>query len=84
MLEFQQPWWLLLLALVPMLYWWHRRRGQKQEGIIRFSSLKLFQLANIRSSRRRASILHGTKFILISLVVLGLARPQLTDYHVGT
>jgi Ca-activated chloride channel family protein len=79
MLEFQQPWWLLLMALVPVLYWWHRRRGQKQEGIIRFSSLTLFQFANIRTSRRKAGMLHGTKFILISLVVLGLARPQLTN-----
>jgi Ca-activated chloride channel family protein len=79
MLEFEQPWWLLLMALMPVLYWWHRRLGEKHEGIIRFSSLKLFQIASIQSSRRIARILHGVKYALISLVVIGLARPQLKD-----
>ena len=67
------------MALVPMLYWWYQRRGQKQEGIIRFSSLTLFMSPHTYSGRRRAGILQGFKYVIIFLMILGLARPQLTD-----
>jgi len=79
MLEFQQPWWLLLLPLVPLLVWWYLRRGQRWEGVLRFSSLALFDPAAVRSGRLRAALLLGIKFLLLTLVVVALGRPQLTD-----
>lgn len=79
MLEFQQPWWLLLLALVPLLYGWYVWRGQKLEGVIRYSSLALFDRASLRSGRLTVGILLGLKFVVIALLVLALARPRVTD-----
>ncbi|MFB0515879.1 MAG: VWA domain-containing protein [Candidatus Neomarinimicrobiota bacterium] len=79
MLEFQQPWWLLLLVLLPLFYGWYWRQGHKREGVLRFSSLALFDPAAVRSSRLKADLLQGAKFLLLVLVVLALARPRLTD-----
>ena len=79
MLEFQQPWWLLLLALVPLSVWWYRRRGHRLEGVIRFSSLSLFDPVAKRSGGRSAVSLQFMKFLLLTLVILSLARPQLAD-----
>lgn len=79
MLEFQQPWWLLLLALVPLSYWWYKRRGHRLEGVVRFSSLALFDPAAKHSGRLRAVALQLLKLLLIVLIILSLARPQLTD-----
>ena len=79
MLEFQQPWWLLLLVLMPFLYWWYLRRGHRWEGVLRFSSLALFDPAAVRSGSLKAGFLQGGKFLLLALVVLALARPRLAD-----
>jgi Ca-activated chloride channel family protein len=79
MLEFQQPWWLLLLALVPLFYWWYKRRGHRWEGVVRFSSLALFEPSATRSGGRRAVTLQVIKLFLLALLILSLARPQLTD-----
>ena len=79
MLEFQQPWWLLLLVLVPFFYWWYLRRGHSREGVLRFSSLALFDPTAVRSGSLKAGFLQSAKFLLLALVVLALARPRLTD-----
>lgn len=84
MLEFQQPWWLLLLVLVPVIAWWYRRRGHRWEGVLRFSSLALFDPVAVRTARLKAALLQGTKFLLLALVVLALARPRLTDIVLET
>ncbi|UCD37713.1 MAG: VWA domain-containing protein [Fidelibacterota bacterium] len=79
MLEFQQPWWLLLLVAVPAIYFWFLRRGYRLEGVVRFSSLALFQSEALHSSRLKAGILQGLKLLLLTLVSIALARPQLSD-----
>ena len=79
MLEFQQPWWLLLLLLAPLLYWWYKQQGHKYEGVLRFSSLALFHPEAVRSGELKAGTLLWGKYVLLVLVVLALARPQLTN-----
>ena len=79
MLEFQQPWWLLLLLLVPLLYWWYLRRGRSREGVLRFSSLALFDPAAVRAGGLKAGLLRGARFLLMALVIIALARPRLAD-----
>ena len=79
MLQFQHPWWLLLLLLAPLLVIWYRRQGHRWEGVLRFSSLTLFDPAMKRSGRLKAGTFMAARFLLISLVALSLARPQLTD-----
>ncbi len=70
MLEFQQPWWLLLLLLVPLLYWWYLRRGRSREGVLRFSSLALFDPTDVRTGGLKAGLLLGARFLLMVLVIL--------------
>ena len=77
--EFQQPWWLLLLLLVPLVYGWYARRGHKLEGVLRYSSLSLFDQATLRSGRLKVAVLQGMKFVILILLVLALARPRITD-----
>ncbi len=65
--------------MVPLLIWWYRRSGHKVEGAIRFSSLSLFDKAAIKSGRLKALSIRIAKNLLIMLMVVGLARPQITD-----
>lgn len=78
-ITFQEPRWLVLLLLIPLMIWWYRRSGHKIEGAIRFSSLSLFDEAAIKSGRLKAQSIRIAKNLLIMLMVVGLARPQITD-----
>lgn len=77
--QFQQPWWLLLLLVVPLLYLWYARWGHKQEGVLRFSSLEMFDRAALRSGNRKVKLLLAGRYLLLVLLALALARPQVTD-----
>ncbi len=77
--QFQQPWWLLLLLVVPLLYTWYVRRGHQHEGVLRFSSLKMFDRAALRSANLKVQLLLAGRYLLLVLLVLALARPQVTD-----
>lgn len=77
--QFQQPWWLLLLLVVPLLSAWYVRRGRGQEGVLRFSSLEMFDRAALRSGNRKVYLLLAGRYLLLVLLVLALARPQVTD-----
>jgi len=79
MLEFQQPWWLLLLLLVLSAYLWHMWRGHRREGVLRYSSLVLFDQAALKSGRRKVRALQAGRALLLGLLVLGLARPRISD-----
>lgn len=77
--QFQQPWWLLLLLVVPLLYFWYARWGREQEGVLRYSSLELFDRAALRSGNRKVQLLLAGRYLLLVLLALALARPQVTD-----
>ncbi len=77
--QFQQPWWLLLLLVVPLLHTWHVRRGRGQEGVLRFSSLEMFDRAALRSGNLKVKLLLAGRYLLLVLLVLALARPQVID-----
>ncbi len=79
MLEFQQPWWLILLLVVPLLYAWYRRRGRRLEGVLRYSSLDLFDRRAVRSGHRKVRVLLAGRYLLLGLLALAMARPQITD-----
>jgi Ca-activated chloride channel family protein len=79
MLRFQQPYWLLLLLLVPAIYVWRVRFGRRLEGVLRYSSFRLFDSRSLKSGNRKVFALAMTKLILLTLIILALARPQLHD-----
>lgn len=79
MLSFQQPWWLLLLLLLPLLIIWHRQWGRYQEAAVRFSALSLFDPALRRSAGRRVAWLRGGRLLIVALLAVAMARPQITD-----
>ena len=78
-MHFDQPWWLLLLFPLIVFGLWHHRWGQAREGVIRFSALSLFSAAAKRSARLMALYLRAARLVLLGVLVLALARPQLTD-----
>ena len=79
MLSFAQPWWLLLLLVPPALMFWHAARGRHLEAVIRFSSLNLVDPAHRRSANRKAAMLRAGKLLMVALLALAMARPQITD-----
>ncbi|MCK4579243.1 MAG: BatA domain-containing protein, partial [Candidatus Marinimicrobia bacterium] len=79
MLQFQQPWWLVLLLAIPLLSLWFVKKGQAYEGVLRFSSIKLFDTAATRSAGRKARLLRVLQYLLMTILIIALARPQKSD-----
>ncbi len=79
MIEFEKPIYLLLLLVLPVLYLWFQRKGKGQEATIRYSSLELIPEALIRSGERKARILNLFKYLIITFIIVGLARPVKKD-----
>jgi len=79
MIEFEKPLYLILLLGLPVLYLWYQRKGRMQEATIRFSSLDLIPQPLIRAGEMKARILNIFKYLIIILIILGLARPVKKD-----
>lgn len=78
-MDFQHPWYLLLFALIPILIGWYRTSGQKKEGTIRISS-SIFVSDEFKTiGNRKNRFLKTIYLFVLSLVILGLARPRLID-----
>lgn len=76
-ITFAHPWVFLLLLLGPLIYWWYRRQVGRRYPQLRMSSLSA--LEGIQSWRARLrNILPGLRALALLLLVVALARPQLT------
>lgn len=76
-ITFAQPWAFLLLLLVPLVVWWYRRNQHQRYPNLRMSSLQ--SLAGIQSWRARLrKLLPWLRALSLLLLVIALARPQLT------
>ena len=69
------PWFLLLLGLLAILLPWRRRAAR--EAAVRFPSLGVLRLVAPAGAAHRRAILGVLRAIVLVLVVLALARPQL-------
>lgn len=78
-MEFAQPYYLLLLLLIPSLGFWYYRRGRHHEGTVRFPSIDLIPAHLIKMGERRNGALIGAKLLIMTLVIIALARPRLAD-----
>ena len=78
-MDFQNPWFLLLFVLIPILIGWYRIVGSKKEGTLRISSTQFISEEFKIIGKRKHRLLQSLFFIVLSLVILGLARPRLID-----
>ncbi len=76
MFRFANPEYLVLLALIPLLAIYYWRRGAKMSARMSFSTLRHVKRApfTLRQFLRRN--LYWLRLAVLSLVILGLARPQ--------
>lgn len=79
MVEFAHPWFLVGLVSVPIFHWWYYKRGHRLEGSLRISSASLFQDHFKSRARWRIILLQILHYIIITLVIIGVARPRIID-----
>lgn len=79
MIEYANPLYFLFLALIPALALWYWKFGKNQEGTIQFSSTKLLGNHFKKFGRRRTTLIQTIFMFMLTLAILGLARPRLVD-----
>jgi len=79
MITFDNPIYLLGFILVIALFFYQRLVGNKKEGTINISSESLISEKMKKKGRRRYNFLKLIRYTTISLMVLGLSKPQLVD-----
>ena len=75
-MTFAHPWFLLLLLALPLLAWLKGRRGPKPAFL--YSSVALLQGLGGPSRSRAGSVLAALRWLAVALLLVALARPQLT------
>ena len=78
-MEFAHPYYLLGLFLIPLLLLWYTRYGRHAEASIRYSSKTLIPEVSIRSAEWKVKGLLFIKLVIMSLIILALARPRMSD-----
>ena len=78
-MEFGQPYYLFFLLLLPILILWYYKKGQHQEATVRFSNLDLIPNSVIRNGKMKNMVFILVRLAIISLIILALARPRLSD-----
>lgn len=76
MVRFANPEFLMLLAVVPLMIFWYLQRQVKASGTLRFSNLGVIKSVSRTPSQRFRHILFLLRLLVISLIILGFARPQ--------
>lgn len=79
MIEFADPYYILLLFLIPLLILWYVIAGRKKEGTIQFSAIRLIGDNFKKRGKFRTILIQILFFIILSLIILSLTRPQLVD-----
>ncbi len=78
-MEFAHPYYLVGLLGVPIMLLWYFKRGQYQEASIRYSSISFIPTQHLLRGKRKALGLLFIKLLIISLMIIGLARPRISD-----
>ncbi len=81
MIRFVNPEFFALLLLIPLIMLDYFRRSRRQQGSLRFSSLKTIKQISSKSSwaLRFRHILIALRIIAIVLITVALARPQASE-----
>lgn len=67
---------LLLLILIPLIAFWYWKSGRKNEGALRYSSIKNLLQINNRRALYKVHGLFAAKLLGLAFLILALARPQ--------
>ncbi len=78
-MDFQHPWYFTLFLILPILIGWYRTSGRKKEGTIRISSSVYISDEIKLIGSRKNKLLKTAYLMVLSLLILGLARPRLID-----
>ena len=78
-MEFGQPYYLFLFIFIPILILWYFIRGKDLEATVRFSNLDLIPKSVIRNGKMKNMLFIFGRLAIISLIILALARPRLSD-----
>ncbi len=78
-MEFAQPYYLILLFIIPLLGVWYFRTGVKKQASIRFSYIELLPKSDVIKGAWINRIFILTKLLILSLLILSLSRPRLSD-----
>ncbi len=78
-MEFAHPYYLLGLVAMPIILLWYLKKGRHEEASIRYSNIEFIPKVAIRRGEWKARGLIFTKLIIISLMILALARPRISD-----
>tara|TARA_A100000164_G_C21944565_1_gene792882 strand:+ start:12237 stop:13205 length:969 start_codon:yes stop_codon:yes gene_type:complete len=78
-MDFQNPLFLILLIFIPILFFWYQRNRKVNEGLITYSSSIFFSKDIIKKGSQKSNILLLTHFIVLTLIILALSRPRLTN-----
>jgi len=78
-MDFQHPWYFTLFLILPILIGWYRTSGRKKEGTIRISSSVYISDEIKLIGSRKNKLLKTAYLMVLSLLILGLARPRFID-----
>ena len=78
-MDFQHPWYLILFLILPILIGWYRTSGRNKEGTLRISSATFMSEEIRRIGTQKNRLLKTLYLLVLSLIILGLARPRIID-----
>jgi len=77
MFRFEDPWFLLALLSLPFMVWWYLKSGRHKHASLQYSTLQILKSIRKHSSRWKQYITFALRLLGITLLILGMARPQL-------
>ncbi|MBA65935.1 MAG: aerotolerance regulator BatA [Candidatus Marinimicrobia bacterium] len=78
-MEFKNPIYLMLLFAIPLLVLWYSKYGKNKEALIRISSKFFLSNEIIKSGRNKNYLIKLFNLLVLLLIIIGIARPQLVD-----
>ena len=78
-MEFAHPYYLIGLMVIPIILLWYLKKGRHEEASIRYSNIEFFPKSAINRGEWKARGLIFTKLVIMSLMILALARPRISD-----
>ena len=78
-MEFKNPIYLLLLIIIPVLVFWYNKSGKNKEAIFRISSKYFLSNEIIQNGKNKNYFLQILNIVVITLIIIGIARPQLVN-----
>jgi len=76
MFRFANPEFLVLFAIIPVLIFWYIKRNRQVSATLRYSNLGIIKTVKKSPVKRYRHVLFVLRLLVISLVIVGFARPQ--------